>query len=369
MVLSRIHRFGSSRYVIETAKYFSKKGHLVHLFATSCDPINDRIKFHKIPYFGVNFLTKELCISLFHTLNMLKWSKFFDIRLAQPTRYFSPNVCEMQFVYREWIKTMIKNNLLRPTNIGSRITPLVERHNLKKSKAIIAISESVKNEVLKNYPNIPEDKVYVVYSGVNLKEFNPEHRKKYLKEIREKHHIPIDDLLLIFVGNPFERKGLEFVIRAFAKLKFKNITLLVSGKDDPTPYQKLARKLGVNDKIRYNIGLTPEIYKYFAASDIFVFPTLYEPFGLVILEAMASGLPVIVSEIAGAAELIENWKDGVKLQNPKNYMEMVDKLNALIEDDDLRKKLGKNARKKAEKYSWEVTAKQMLEVFEEVKKR
>jgi UDP-glucose:(heptosyl)LPS alpha-1,3-glucosyltransferase len=356
--------------VLETAEYFSKKGHYIHLFATSCDPLAEpRIKFHKIPYFGINFLTKEACISFVHTINMLRWKKFFDICLAQPTRYFSPNVCEMQFVYREWTKFMVKNKLLKPTDLGSRVTPLIERHNLKKSKAIIAISKRVKNEVLKNYPNIPKDKVHVVYSGVNLKEFHPEYRKFYFEEIRKKHNISLNDIVILFVGNPFGRKGLEFAIKAFATLKSKNLTFLISGKDDPRPYQILAKKLGISDKIRFNIGLTSEIYKYFAASDIFLFPTLYEPFGLVILEAMASGLSVVTSKIAGAAELIEDGKDGLLLENPKNPKEIAEKLNYLLSNDALLKKIGKNARKKAEKHPWERTAEEMLKVFEEVAKK
>jgi UDP-glucose:(heptosyl)LPS alpha-1,3-glucosyltransferase len=300
---------------------------------------------------------------------MLRWNKFFDICLAQPTRYFSPNVCEMQFVYKEWTKFMIKNKLLKSTDLGSRITPLIEGYNLKKSKAIIAISKRVKNEVLENYPDVPKDKIHVVYSGVNLKEFHPRYRKFYLKEIREKHSIPLNDIVILFVGNPFGRKGLEFAIKAFATLEFKNLTFLISGKDNPKPYQLLAKKLGISDKIRFNIGLTSEIYKYFAASDIFLFPTLYEPFGLVILEAMASGLPVVTSKIAGAAELIEDGKEGLLLENPKNPKEIADKLNYLLSNESLLRKMGRDARKKAEQYSWKKTAEEMLKVFEEVARK
>ncbi|HKZ45180.1 MAG TPA: glycosyltransferase family 4 protein, partial [archaeon] len=95
------------------------------------------------------------------------------------------------------------------------------------------------------------------------------------------------------------------------------------------------------------------------------FPTQYEPFGLVILEAMASGLPVVTTKLAGAAELIEDGKDGLLLDNPKSSDEIARKLNYLIENDAMRRKVGKNARKKAEKYTWKKTADEMLKVFEE----
>jgi UDP-glucose:(heptosyl)LPS alpha-1,3-glucosyltransferase len=365
IILSRIHRFGSSRYVLEVTDYFAKKGHNVHLFATSCDPINNpRVKFHKIPYFGVNFLTKEATISFLHTVNMMSWNKFFEIRLAQPTRYFSPNVCEMQFVYREGVKQIKRFGVLRKLRINSKITPLIERHNLKKAKAVIAISKSVKNEVLKNYSFVPEDIVHVCYSGVNPEEFNPKHRRAALREIRNKFEIEKDELLLLFVGNPFYRKGVRPLIKSLRYIKNKDFKLLISGKDDPEPYMKLAKKLGVSDLIQWNIGLTYDIYKFFAAGDVFVFPTFYEPFGLVIIEAMASGLPIVTSRLAGAAELIDDGKEGLLLENPKNEKEVADKLNYLLDNESLLRKMGRNARGKAERHPWSRTAKDMLEVFE-----
>ena len=367
IILSRCHRFGSSRYVIEVTGYFSKKGNTTHIFANSCDPLSTpRIIFHKVPTLTHKFLIREGIMNFVHTVNMKRYNNLFDITLAQPTRYFSPMVGEMQFVYREWTRYLVKNGL--HVSLGSKITPLIERYNIKKAKKLVAISSSVKNEIIKNY-GTPEEKINVVYSGVNLDEFSPENKEKYSKEIRAKHGIPTDDLLLLFVGNPFGRKGLEYLLKALSTLKYSNVKLLVSGKDDPIPYKSLIQKLGLEDKVVFNIGLTPEIFKYYAAADIFVFPTLYEPFGLVILEAMASGLPVVTSEIAGSAELITDGKDGFKLKEPKNPSEIAEKLKYLIENDRMRRSMGKKARRTAERYSWDETAKGMLKTFEEAIKR
>jgi UDP-glucose:(heptosyl)LPS alpha-1,3-glucosyltransferase len=84
---------------------------------------------------------------------------------------------------------------------------------------------------------------------------------------------------------------------------------------------------------------------------------------------MASGLPVVVSKNAGAAELIEDGKDGILLKNPKNSEEIAEKINYLIRNANLRKKIARNARKKAEKYPWSLTAEKMLKVFEEVRRK
>jgi UDP-glucose:(heptosyl)LPS alpha-1,3-glucosyltransferase len=365
IALSKCHWHGSSRYVLEVSQYFTKKGHEVHIFANKFDNVdNEKIIFHKVPAFSSNYYINEGTISLLETI-LLKFHSF-DVTLAQPTRYLSPDVAEIQFVFKRWVD--YKKTLGMKIYFADKILPLFESFNIKKSKKLIAISNSVKEDIIKYY-NIPEEKIRVVYSGVNLKEFNPENIK-YKKEIREKHGISPDDILLLFVGNPYERKGLEFVIRALSKIKQKNVKLLVSGRDEPERFQSLANELGLTNRVIFRVGLFTDVNKYFSASDIFVLPSLYETFGLVVIEAMASGLPVIVSngEFIGASELIEDGRDGLLLKDPKNFEDIAEKLKFLIENENVRKQIGKEANSKARKYTWRRTADEMLEVLEEAAK-
>jgi len=366
IVLSRCHWHGSSRYVLETSQYFTKKGHEVHIFANKFDTVNnDKIFFHKVPAFPFNYYLKEGSISLLETI-LLKFHSF-DVTLAQPTRYLSPDVAEVQFVFKRWVN--YKKSLGDKIDLIYKIVPFFETINLKKSKKIIAISNSVKEDVIKYY-NVPEEKIHVAYSGVNLEEFNPDNRKKYREEIRQKHGISPNDILLLFVGNPYDRKGLEFVIRALSKIKQKNVKLLVSGRDEPGRFQKLVNEIGLNDRVYFRVGLSTDINKYFSAADIFVLPSLYETFGLVVIEAMASGLPVVVSssEFVGAAELIEDGKNGLILKSPKDSEDIAEKLKFLIESENVRKQIGIEANKKAGKYTWEKTADSMLKALEEAAK-
>ena len=119
--------------------------------------------------------------------------------------------------------------------------------------------------------------------------------------------------------------------------------------DNPEQYEALANKLNISDKVIF-IGFVPETKDYYAASDIFVFPTLYEPFGLVITEAMASDAPVITSKLADAAELMNDGHGGLLLDNPTDPSNIVEKINLLTEDEKLRKQIGKNARKTIKVY-------------------
>ncbi len=367
IVLSKCHRFGSSRYLIETIPYFASKGHEIHLFANSWDPIDHKsVFFHKTPRIFSNNLVLREAVNTISNSFIQKFHKF-DVTLAQPTRYFTPDIGEMQFVYKAWIdyklSARVKDGL--KIRLADSWLSWMEKRNVKKCKEFIALAKCVKKTIVSGYA-IPDEKVTVCYSGVNIKEFHPKNKKLYRDEIREQFKIKEDEKLILFVGNPFSRKGLDQLVRALPYIKNEKFRLLVSGKDDPKPYIELSKKLGLDNKIVYNIGLTSEIRKIFAAADMFVFPTLYEPFGLVILEAMASGLPVITSEIAGAAELITNYKDGIILKNPENVDEIGKALKYLFESDKRTGIIRNRAREKAENYTWERTAKCMLKVLERV---
>lgn len=356
---------GSSRYVSEIIPTVLKNGHEVHIFTNNWDPLDPRTKIHKIPTISNNFYFCEASFNAFATL-FTKFHKM-DVCMAQPTRYFTPDVAYMQFVYKEWAN--YKRNMHLPITFADRVLYWIENRNIRKVKKIIAMSNVIKDEIIKNY-NIPEEKIKVIYSGVDLKQFNPNNKKIYRSEIRKQYNISNDDIVLFFLGNPFVRKGLEYAVRSLPLINEKNVKLLIVGithPDDPIEkYQRIANEIGVGDKIIF-AGKRPDAYKYFAASDIFIFPTIYEPFALVIPEAMATGLAPVVSRIAGAAELIEDGKEGLLLNDPKNPKEIAEKINYLI-DNNIIVNFGKNARKKAEKYTWEKTADEMLEVFEEVKK-
>jgi len=356
----------ASKYILEVSKYWVKAGHEVEVFTNKFDAFPEGVKVHRLPVPFENHLLREAFFSFESTLavNLYKIFKKYDITFAQATRFFTPKICYQHFTYKVWAR-MNNSNSLR-----DKIISYIEQRNLKKCKRIIAMSELVKNEIIK-WHGIGAEKIDVVYIGVDTNLFSPKNKRKYKKEIREQLGIEKDTIVLLFVGRAFYRKGLHYLIHALKFLKEKNYKLLILGKssqgDSIHKYLKQAHSFGVDKNVIY-AGFSKEVYKYFSAADIFVFPTLYEPFGLVILEAMSSGLAVITSSTSycGAAELIENNKSGLLLQNPKNPEEIAEKINLLLENNYLRKKLSRNARKKAEKYTWKKTAKELLNVFEKV---
>lgn len=184
-----------------------------------------------------------------------------------------------------------------------------------KFKAAICISEMVKADILRHFDVSPE-KLHVVYSGIDTDKFSPDSREQMRDGMRDptrtKYGIPKSAKVAVFVGSGFERKGLAQFIRALAHptISQEKIFGLVVGKDKLSKkYEALATQLGIRERMIFTGGVA-DTRPFYAASDVFVLPTVYEPFGLVCLEAMAAGLPVITSTAAGAAELVRDGVNG-----------------------------------------------------------
>jgi len=277
------------------------------------------------------------------------------------------DVATIHYCHRIWDE-VIKNNTIQ--RIQNMCNPLrkyrlyIERKLIDRAKKIIAISNREREGTIKQY-GIPEDKVVTIHLTVDAKKFKPDSEKR--SKVRERYGIDEDTIVLMFAGADFKRKGLANLIKALPMIK-ENVKVFVVGSGKSKYYKNLAMKLNVLDKIIFT-GRVRDIAEYYSASDIFVFPTMYEPFGFVIAEAMASGLAVVASRTAGAAEFIRDGFNGLLIDDPTNPMEIAEKVSSLIKDESFRISLGRNARKIFERYTWDDVAKRTLEVYEEVMKR
>jgi len=359
---------GISKYVAELAERFVRE-HETHLLTTKYDYKVENLIVHKKPMIEKPFWLQIASNAYYNTKYAKKLKEKFNIDVVHSNGAESLfcDVVTMHDCHRAWdeeYRSWGILQVLRSTlDLTNRYVLYSERKLAEKSKKIITISNNEKRRLLRFY-DIPEEKIVVIPDGVNVEEFkfNVNERRK----IRSRLRIEDNEVVLMFAGHEFRKKGLEIIIKALPMIK-EGVKLLVIGGDNPVYYKKLASKIGVLNKIVF-LGLVPDIKEYYAASDIFVFPSLHEGFGLVITEAMSSGLPVITTKLTGASELITDEYNGILL-NEVDPEELARKINLLIEDEKLRKQIGKNARKTAEKYTWDETAKKTLEVYEEVAKR
>lgn len=232
---------------------------------------------------------------------------------------------------------------------------LPTRYYLPYARAIISVSRAADRFIENLLGEGYEGKRYVIPGGVDVERYRPPEREP-------------EEEYILFVGRLVYRKGLHVLIRALPRIR-RDVKLYVVGKGYMEfPAYLLAKAYGVEDRVRF-FGVVPEKEKlelYRNATVVAVPSIVNESMGIVALEAMASGRPVVATMVGGLGELIEDGETGI-LVRPGDDVALAEAINMLLEDRSLRKKLGESARRAAEqRYSWDVVLGSTLKIFEEV---
>jgi len=267
-------------------------------------------------------------------------------------------------VHREWLAQ--RSRILGPwkrlslsLNPYHRYTLAAERRLFASPqlKAVICNSRMVKAEIMHHF-GVVENKLHVIYSGVDLEAFHPRLKDQHRQAVRTQLGIPDNATLFLFVGSGFERKGLAAALRALPPAAY----LAVVGQDrHARNYARLAMQLGIADRVRF-LGPQQEVKPFYGAADALVLPTLYDPFPNVALEALACGLPLITSTKCGAAELLAQTGlvvDALDTDALKAAM------TALL-DPNRRTTLSEQARRLADGYGLQAMADNLLRLYSEL---
>ncbi len=180
----------------------------------------------------------------------------------------------------------------------------------RRLQAVICISELVRDDIRRFY-GVPDEKLHVIYNGIDLERYHPGLAAEHRVAVRQQYGIPLAVPLFIYVGSGFERKGVGPLLQALAATANKKIHLLVVGADKYLErYRQQAADLDLAQRVIFAGGLK-DVRPCYGAADAFVLPTLYEPLSNAALEALACGLPSLLSDHCGAAELIEPGVNGL----------------------------------------------------------
>ena len=185
---------------------------------------------------------------------------------------------------------------------------------------VIAASQMVKEEIVNTY-RYPSEKIDLVRNGVPLDEFrfDPQLREKS----REDLELKPDHTALLFAGSGWERKGLLFAIEAMALCRDPKLRLLVAGRGNTGPYKTKRLRFWQEEPVRF-LGEVADMLRLYAAADIFILPTIYDPFSNACLEALACGLPVITTCSNGFSEIIQNGVHGSIVAQPGDFLALRD---------------------------------------------
>jgi UDP-glucose:(heptosyl)LPS alpha-1,3-glucosyltransferase len=358
---------GHDRYVSELAHALADR-HEVHIFAGTCRDVDlSRIVFHRVPALRWPDMLKMISFLCAATWMIRRHT--FDIVHIQGPSSLVCNVATAHFCQARWQEvydTLEQGETTRLQRGYHRLVMVTMRalerylYRSERTRRLVALSHQVKRDLVRFY-GCRADKITVIHNGINLDEFHPDNISRYRTALRTESGIAPDAFVMLFVGD-FQRKGLQYAIEALAHLGTSKALLIAAGDAPSRPYRELARRLGVQDGVRF-VGQRPDIHRYYAMSDALIFPTLYEPFGFIITEAMATGIPVVTSADAGAAELIRDGQDGLLLSDPRDARAIARQIQRLIDDAGLRAALGRNARKRVESLDWSLFAGQVEEVY------
>jgi len=208
----------------------------------------------------------------------------------------------------------------------------------------------------------------LVSTGLDHNIFNPRHRSSLRKNARESLRITEDRFTLLLIGNDWRKKGLGTLLGALEVLSHLPIDLLVAGRDDPGTFLSAIREKSLEMRVRF-LPSVKDVEFYYAAADAYVGPSLEDTFALPVSEAMACGLPVIISARAGASALVTDGVDGLIIDNPGDVQKLASLIRMLCENEELRERLGRNAAETAQKYSWEQSTEELVAVFQEILRR
>lgn len=359
---------GAEGFVDRYTRQLAQAGHEVHIFAHEWETGNHpNLHVHPVAALTFNSFLRSLSFAWFVSRRVRKEN--FDIVQSHERIFFQDVYRAGDGCHKEWLEQRKiffspVRRLLLSLNPFHRFMLCMERGLFEKGgrRKIVAISEMVKRDIEKHY-RTSGDKIDVVYNGVDLKRFHPDNKNLHRLTIRKKLRIPENEVLILFVGSGFERKGLKFLIQSLEFLSTDDWRLLLMGKGNWERYLRFAsherrKKIHCRDPV-------DDLERYYAAADVFVLPSIYEPFGNANLEALASGLPIVTSSRGGAAEIIERRENGMVVDDPSDPREIADHINYLM-DASVRKQMGSAARRLAEKFTHEKNLEEMLKVYREV---
>jgi len=232
---------------------------------------------------------------------------------------------------------------------------------LRNADAVIALTKDMKREIQK----ICNREIIVIPNGIDLERFQNLSRE----EARNKLQIKADDKIIIFVGSLRPVKGVKYLIKAMKIVRQKepNARLILIGNgEEKQDLVKLTGDLNLGNLITF-VGKIPneKVPEYMAASNVFVLPSLSEGFPLVSLEAMACGLPIVVSRVCGLPEIVEDGKNGFLVESG-NPEQIAEKVLLLLEDDELRERMSRNNKEKVKDYTWEGVIGRLERIYEAI---
>lgn len=244
------------------------------------------------------------------------------------------------------------------TRLTSTLSLVAERFCYRRGRAgtMACVSSGVETELHEHYPSLP---VARTPNGVAVTRFRPDDRVRDRVRLEE----GVDGVVVcLFVGGDWGRKGLALAVAALARVDDSlDLRLWVVGGGDERRFEELSEESGVGSRVRF-FGHRDDAERYFQAADIFVLPTAYEAAPLVLYEAAASSLPIVVTAVNGVEDVVVDGESGLLVERDPDAVAVA--LSALARNPGLRRRIGEEARRRASEFTWDRSAAEVIALYE-----
>jgi glycosyltransferase involved in cell wall biosynthesis len=372
-------RHGTERRVAELIeRLILVHGWQVHVYSQRVEDLRATVVWHRIPEVRGPYLVRY---SWWFLVNHLwRWWDRWIRRLKSDLTYspgincFDAHVISVHIVFAKFYEAVRDELRLLKNPLGTW-PRLVHRHLYyrliialerliyrRRSVRLEAISQKTARDLARLHGRDGDD-VSVLYHGIDSAQFSPEVRRRLRLSARTALGLPADVLTLLLVGNDWKNKGLACLLAAVARLGDPALRVLVVGRDDSRLFRGQIATLRLGSQVLF-LPPRADIETYYAAADCYVGPSLDDAFALPPAEAMACGLPVIVSAAAGVSEIVTDGEDAFVLKDPRDADELARLIRRVCEDASLRRHLGERAAQTARRYTWERNAAEMTKILD-----
>lgn len=360
---------GGERYAVNLSEGLANLGHDVHVFAHRWGKnVHPDITFHHVP--AITLFSSLKNLSFAHMCRKLLSRQRFDITQSLSQTYPQDVYRMGDGIHRHWLRIQSSHPLYRwckTLTLRQQVILYLEKQTFSPAnyRMIICNSHLCRRQA-SQYFKVPEEKISVIYNGVDHAAFHPGLRRKHNLALRQKLRIAENAVVILFVAGNFRRKGLWYLIDAlpFLREKREDIKLVVVGRGNSSRYRRRADQLGVGERLLFS-GETDTIAHFYGMGDLLVLPTAYDPFSNVCLEALACGIPAITTSENGAAEIIKPGETGVVVSDPSNSKEFAEGISLFLPAE-RREAVRMKAVESVRPFTIEGNTRRTLEVYHQV---
>jgi len=353
---------GMERQIVQLLLGLRRLGHRVTVIARTCDLAPDSgVEFHRVPGPARPFLLAYPWFLVLGSLIVRRRAR----GVTQATGAIVVNqVDTIAIHYCHQIGVTTSSRATPVHRVYIKVVGLLSRigerlcYGINRSALFVCVSDGVAEEVREHFP-AAADRVLTIHNGVDTEAFAPGARAQEAAQLRASLGIEPERLTAAFVGSEWERKGLGAAIRALPDAP--SWDLVVAGGGDQEVYRELSRTLGVERSIHW-LGVTRDVPLVYEMADALVFPSSYEAFPLVVLEAAASGLAILSTPVNGVRELLSDGESGLLISQEPQVIAA--QLELLARDGELRERIGRGARAAVLEFSWERMVQSHHELYE-----